>query len=371
MRIAFVADLHIANFKKFGGSVESGLNARCRLTVQTLRAAAKRATKEGCYAFVVLGDLFDTVRPEPQVIAAVQEALDFRGQIFFLVGNHDQVSTAQGDHSLGPLSIIGNVIESPSCSTVHGIDLLLVPFQPGPANEWLLEAVDTAVTKSKPGVLRRVLGLHLGISDANTPPWLQGAHDSIPKSDLKKLCEKHNIEVAVAGNWHSHQWFPCDGQMLVQAGCLNPTGFDNPGLDGYGSLIIWDSEASIRRIEIPGPRFLTFASVLSFERALHNPRNKNNSSIFVRLNVTPDEVDAALDIIDTARRSGQIVDGYVEPDKAADQAAARTAASAARSADTMEEALAAFVAGMALPDAVSREHVVERARKYLSSGVDK
>ena len=65
---------------------------------------------------------------------------------------------------------------------------------------------------------------------------------------------------------------------------------------------------------------------------------------------------------------GTILDGFVELDRENEQAAARTAATAARSAETLEEALAQFVAGMPLPEGVSRERVVERARKYLAKG---
>src|SRR5260370_428206 len=142
MRIGFCADCHIANHRQFGGQLVSGLNERCRLCLDVLANALKRAGECGCADVVILGDLFDSDRPSPQEVAAVQYVI-YRSNIrvSMLVGNHDKTSEAPGDHALAPLWQVANVYERPSSYVVpdgikHGTTLLHVPWQPGPAYDW-------------------------------------------------------------------------------------------------------------------------------------------------------------------------------------------------------------------------------------------
>jgi hypothetical protein len=344
------------------------LNRRCRLIVETLRAAVKKAVEEGCEGFVILGDLFDTERPEPQVIAAVQDTLGSSMFNYFLVGNHDQISTAAGDHTLGPLREFGDVVEKPDAFVIApDVGLLLVPFQPGAASDWLPDAIEKALGSNRTTWTpkRLILGLHLGLADDYTPAWLKDSMDAIHVRTLDTLCKKYEIEAVFSGNWHSFTTWDCDNSTLYQVGTLCPTGFDNPGLEGYGSLIIWDDEEGVRRVEIPGPRFLTFSSTQAF---MKQALKRMPTCTFARITATPGEIGEAYTTLARAKEEGWIVDGCVEPDRTVEQAAARTAASAARSAETLEEALAQFIAEMPIPDGVSRERIVERARKYLVGG---
>lgn len=101
--ISFIADTHIANHRRFAGESRACINVRCHTTLNSLEQAVESARG----TLVVLGDIFDTVRPEPQVIAAVQLALWETHTTFLLLGNHDMVSTQPGDHALGPLAHAG------------------------------------------------------------------------------------------------------------------------------------------------------------------------------------------------------------------------------------------------------------------------
>src|SRR5882724_6254079 len=110
MRIAFVADPHIANFPAHGGPAIAGINRRCQLTLDTLELAAAKANALDCECFVVLGDLYDTTRPLPQIETAVRKRLSkFDGFVLLLMGNHDRNSGLAGDHALGPTAGAANI----------------------------------------------------------------------------------------------------------------------------------------------------------------------------------------------------------------------------------------------------------------------
>jgi DNA repair exonuclease SbcCD nuclease subunit len=364
MRIAFCADIHVGNHKKLGGPIESGLNRRCQLIIDTLKKAVYETQQEYCDAFVVLGDLFDSTSPEPQIIAAVQKAIESRIPSYLLLGNHDQVSTAMGDNALAPLWLHGTVVEKPTSITFDTTSLLLVPFQPGVGFEWLPSAIDEAAKTARGK--RKILGLHLGLTDDYTVPWLKDTADSIHVRKLSELCKKYEIEAVFAGNFHQYSSWKLEQATAYQVGTLVPTGFDDVGLERFGSLLIWDSVSGVKRVEIPGPRFVTFQNLTEFYKRLP----ELGSNIFVRVTASSDKCEEAVSAIAEAKNDGLILDGCVEPDKSAEQNAAQEAASSARSANTLEEALASFIANMPLPEGVNREKVVERARKYLAVSKD-
>lgn len=364
-KIAFVADVHAANHARFGGVVKSGINRRCKLVLDAVADAACAATAAKCQAFVVLGDLFDTMRPEPQVITAMREALSFfDGPVYLLVGNHDQESTAVGDHALGPLvSEDITVIESPTVVPVRDVSLALVPFRPGPAVEWLAGAVP----KISPATKHAVLAIHLGLSDDKTAPWLSGAPDSIPVSELTGIAR--GFDAVVAGNWHTRRsWIGPSVERghtrthVMQVGTLCPTGFDNPGPENYGTLAFYDSEKvgkvgdGLSWQEIPGPRFVSRDEV---------GKCIAKSTVFVRLRAAPEDTPAAMAWLAEAKESGAVADGTVEPDKAEAVAAARSAAGAARTATSLDEAVTRFVGAMEVGEGVDRDTVLARVRGYL------
>jgi len=357
-KIAFVADVHCANHARWGGSAQSGINRRCRLILDALLAATDAARKAGCEAFVVLGDLFDTMRPEPQVIAAVRDALlNFNGPVFLLVGNHDQASTSLGDHALGPLAVEGiTVVENPMPYRVGDVLLSLVPFRPGDAREWLRAAVPPVPFPSK----HRVLGIHLGVIDEKTPPWLFGALDAIPLMELARAATDY--DVVVAGNWHARkEWKISEGQHVMQVGTLAPTGFDNPGPEGYGTLAIYDSERGLSWQEIPGPRFVARDEVAKVAPGC---------TVFARVRAAPDDMPSAMAWLTEAKESGGVTDGEVQADKGESEAAARSAASAAGTASTLDEAVTRFVNAMELPMVDGhRDAVLERVRGYLKEAM--
>lgn len=355
--IGFVSDIHVGNHKRCGGAVVSGINERCRLILASLAAACREAVDRGCSDLFILGDLFDNVRPEPQVIAAVQSILDWGTllPVHILVGNHDQVSTSNGDHALGPLAA-GRVeiIQAPKVVTCGSAQVLAIPFRPGDSSEY----IQKVIAENRVGRIGRMhaVAFHAGVWDDKTPPFLRSSSDSICVSKLTAAAAQAGYRYAFAGNWHNRRTWSLDGMTIMQVGALAPTGWDNPGPRGYGTLALWD-EQSTRAVELAGPRFLASDSMDALlELAQMVPAG---STIYGRLTIRPGDplpnkpdVFAALEFL-------------IEDDPEV-TAAARTGAAEARSADTLAQALFSYVGGMALPDGVDREQVLARTRKFLA-----
>lgn len=364
MKVAFIADTHLANHKKWGtptyGSV-APVNTRALDILSVISAARRRADEEGCSHLFVLGDVFDTTCPSPQLIAECQRAFATTGdlQVHLMIGNHDQQSPAKGDHALVALDGLRNCHVYEKADTVY-LDgegaVMLLPYHPGRADEYLVEEVrDIArAPKGKP----TALGLHLGLRDDDTPAWLQNAHDSFP---VNRLHELGALDLVVAGNWHERKQF---SPAIWQLGALVPTGFDNPGFDRYGSLMIWDGKKA-RVIELDGPRFIRCTGLDGARKAMQEiERRATGWTTYVSVRCRLDEREDAQELFELYDHR------YYEvlTDKAAAEDAARSAATAAAyaSTDSIQSAVRAYVERMALPADIVREEVLGRALNYVA-----
>jgi len=339
--VAFVADVHVGNHRLLGGPIEAGLNARCRATVAVLEAAALRAGKIGCSHLFILGDLFDTDRPSPQMLAAVQRAIARGPECVLLVGNHDMTSSTPGDHALAPLYHDGVIVDT--TSYVEGVRL--VPFNVGDAREWL--------PKACAGLRDGILATHVGIIDGATPPWLVAAHDAVPLTQLEELAKAHGFTHVIAGNWHEHKRWSRGGVEVIQVGALVPTGWDNPGLDGYGSIVVVADDGGVVVESLPGPRFCRAGSLAESEKLLARAR-KDGHRLYLRVEDGAHVPDPMPDFTFVIEGSLVSSDGAV-----------REAAASAKDAETTTEALDAFVKAMPLADGVDRDAVLERCRGFL------
>jgi DNA repair exonuclease SbcCD nuclease subunit len=381
MKIAWCADVHLShNHKRFGGPIESSINRRGRQALAAFRAAQQRAVKAGASVFVVLGDLFDTDRPVPQLLAEVRSDFATIGpkmKRVLLVGNHDQTSDAPGDHALGPLAGDNAIVVEKPTSLSLGVPgeretvLHLLPFRTVPAREWFADAVRervaegcSRVTASAASTANVLLGFHLGIIDGKTPPFLRDAHDAIEVAEVQRVIAECEIDAAFCGNWHSHDVWNTLVAQIMQLGALCPTGFDNAGTGGYGTLAVYDTEArKTKTYRIPGPRFL----VRFFEEPIDEIAAEVGSGdqLYIQLICTPAQLDEGAKQIEHAIKAGWIVDGEAVTDEKARAEAAQNAASAARDAGALAEALAAFVGKMPLPPGVGADRVLELALDYL------
>jgi hypothetical protein len=350
--------VHVGNHKRFGGATKSSINERAMLALDVLQDAYDRAVELECDGFIVCGDLFHHANPTPQLVAEMMRVLQpltkpacsREMHIHLVAGNHELVSAQPGDHALATLAMTEgiHVYEHPTTwgwgvgkrGKVH---VTMVPYRAGNAEDWLPEVMAEYVGDGHDSK-RNILALHLGISDDDTSPYLRGAHDSIEATTLAALCRKHAIDFVFAGNWHDHRrWqmaWPDGGKenhvlKIIQLGALVPTGFNNPGLEGYGTLAIWDN-GKVTLEELSGPRFVQLDASNADTAWLAEA--SEHYTMF-----TEDKVD----------------DG-------AARVAAREAATAARSADTLQEALGAFVQRMPMEDGVDRKTVLARSKEYLA-----
>lgn len=379
MKLGLVADVHVGNHRRLGGETVAGINRRCQLVIDTLDRAMTRAADEGCAYVVVAGDLFDSSKPEPQVLAAVQSVLRrartrLRG-IVLLVGNHDQHSELAGDNCLGVLRDHATLVEQPALLRLDDVDgseveLLAFPFRPEAATAWLAKAFDTIGKRPKGRPAKeappRIAAVHLGIEDDETAPWLRGAHDSIHIDKIAELCSKHGVCHAFAGNWHDHILWE-DPPPVMQIGALAPTGWDNAGLEGYGGLAIFDSSTqTASRVEIAGPRFL---KLRAGQQLAMSPGFLGDSKLFVQVTAPAGApVVAATDVLDTWVERGVVVAGEVLVDRSESVAAARGAAKAARSSESLESAVEAYLELTPLEEGVDRAAVISKFNAYLTKG---
>lgn len=372
-KIAFVADVHVENHRRLGGPTVGGINDRCQRILNVLSAAAHLAIKQECDGFIVAGDLFDSVRPTPQVITQVQGIFeDLRVAAclpVILLGNHEQQSMLEGDHSLGPLLLCAEVVDRPRViwrKGWEGVEVWCAPFQPGAGKDWLPSAMqkcsESPITDKNSS---RVLCVHLGMRDEKTAPWLQHANDAIDVTLVRDLCVQHGVKAVAAGNWHDRRsWTFNEGQAdevsVLQVGALVPTGWDNPGRTGYGTLAIWDGSSWDVR-ELPGPRFVRMG--VGELRKLQ--RDGGDKDVFAQVDCGADELRDVAQEVAKAVAAGVLGPSEAVVDNTVIQAQARVAATAARSSKTLSEALEAFVRAMPLDEGVSRDAVMARSRRYL------
>jgi hypothetical protein len=364
-KIAFFADAHLGNHKRMGGPVACGMNQRCALAVEVLRRAAARARDVGVAAFVSCGDLFDTSRPPPQLIKAVLdilEGLHASGvKNVLLVGNHERDSDALGDHALGPLDPYAAVVEVPSVITVApGVDVFCLPHRKARAGAWIEDELEQVADAAPGGRGRyRVLVMHAGIVDAHTRAFLRGAGTADVEL-LQRACAAVGIQRAFAGDHHNHRRWAMG--RITQLGALVPTGFDNPGLDGYGTLAVLDCSTGDVAIEhLPGPRFLTAGT---WDLGEVRRVKADTHALYVEVEDTPD-ADAWVVRLKAERL---IVDGDVAAASEEPAADARAGAEEAhRRAADVGAALAEFVSRMPLPEGVDPARVLTIAREHVEA----
>lgn len=354
MKYALVADVHVGNFRKYGGPVAGGVNKRGREVLKSLRAAYSHAKNAECNRFIILGDLFHSSSPTPQLISQVAaicappavQAVPVM-QSDFLVGNHDQVSLSPNDHALAPFTFMGiNVIEE--TSTLDDGDLAFVPFRPGNCEEWLEEEMAHCQGAS-------LLGLHLGIYDDTTAPYLQKCEDAVSYSRLTELCDKFDIGDVVAGNWHQGRKWEDDTRTMVIPGALSPTGFADLGTKTIGRMVIWDDgEFTIKTV--PGIRFVK-CTLQQFK----DRDQARSATHYFKLMLQPDELEEAKELM----REQKVEDRWeFALDNSETEEALSDAADKARSVESLDKAIDGYIDGLKVAEPGTVAGVKKRIKAY-------
>ena len=271
-KIAFVADIHVANHSLYGGPKVGGINTRCRQTLDAIRKSLDTAIDNECVAWVCAGDLLDHTSPEPQILAELANifngyAADDQFEIHLLVGNHDRNSMSHGDHALtifNELEANIHIHEQPDIFWIRSRAIGFIPFLVGDSSKLVPEALNKLITAAAPYPLD-IAVIHAGIADEMTPSFLQNSHDCIAANDLLKIMDGDKLKAFIAGNWHNHRVWNEGKGMVIQCGALVPTGWDNPGGDDlYGKTVMVLVEEDRLKVDIatiPGPRFIKATTV--------------------------------------------------------------------------------------------------------------
>lgn len=291
MTLAAVADPHIWNHKRHGGVLVRGVNRRGELCLDVLRRASVLAQQRNA-ELIVAGDLVDSAGPiQPQLAQQIREALP--EESWLVVGNHD--ATAADDHSLGLYAPSERIADKVRQLVAGGwLDRPLATLVPYTAD---IDDIHTAAPL--------VVG-HFGIYDDSFPPYLR-KRPARHVDELFSWMRDRDVRAMLMGDWHrrrvwankddfgtlpldplgrSFQIGDDDESVIMQIGALVPTGFDNPGLHGYGTVAFWDGER-LSWEELPGPRFCTVRSDEE-EKAVVAEAAKLGHNLFLRRYYTGD-----------------------------------------------------------------------------------
>lgn len=359
-KLVFCADVHVGNHPICGGPITSGINQRAEETLDVLAAARMRATALHA-PLIVLGDLFDSTKPLPQLVAATQFALATpaiydnapTNATILVMGNHDRNSAEQGDHALGPLLEQIVICESRILNSL-GTDqkqcVLVLPFRAEPASQWMPEEIVRLAAKARAkGCNPLAVLAHVGIHDAAMRaalPWCADSADAISLELLSQALKDASIPQFLAGNWHSFASWGLGHAQVTQVGALVPTGWDNPGIDPYGSILILDTDTgALTREVLPGPRFVTVTSEDELATQVKQARQLG-CSLRVRWKTIPQGVPYAQEMLASYP---DLLAAEVHLDRKAAEHSARQAAAAATSTSTIADALQTYVARLPLP----------------------
>lgn len=292
MKYAIVADVHLWNHKRHGGALVRGINRRAQLGLDVLRRAVSLANEEGA-KLIVAGDLVDSAGPiQPQLAAAIRNELAKCTEgVSLILGNHDM--TADGDHSLG-------VYESHAARSGYDSEVFIVEEAEAVSLDVRAVPFHCDVTDPRIRDTQLLVG-HFGVYDSTFPPFLRASKEARNVDDLFSYMKERNIRCMMLGDWHKRMvWSRHDGmttatsgmltmpehkhdmRWVMQVGSFCPTGWDNAGLDGYGTVALWDTETQVLTWRVlPGPRFCVARSA-DEEESIITGAKRRGDTLFLR-----------------------------------------------------------------------------------------
>lgn len=384
-RVACVADCHIGPHQVFGGPSRLGLNARCWESVEVLKRAVAVANAERAETLLVVGDLFDSDRPSPQLIHAVRLALaKFRGGVILVRGNHDARSDDPRDNALhAACPQDGWVIDRVETAFPHdhGQVLAAYPSTAAPMREAVPAWLRTLTTG--------LAVFHAGLETKGTPHFLKGGSHAVPLDAVADAVRSTlGLDVVLCGDWHEHQIHhvtrlrPDDGYgprrapteeqvPIIQIGSLCPTGFDD--LSPVHGVVMVDLPgapipARVTVHPIPGPRFI---KAVEPSRALWDRiacLGVAGEATGIYLSLHPTTPEGVREARAACERYSMMLAGWrVVPDVKATVAKARAQARSVAAAPTLEAALAHYVGAVqAQPAGVAPAEVLAACRGHLA-----
>ena len=292
--IGIIFDPHFWPHKRHGGPLVKGINRRAKLCLDAGDRVVEAVNKQ-CAPFIVAGDLVDSAGPvSPSFAFALREMLgQCNKPVTLMLGNHDM--TAEGDHALGIYT------QRDDWTTVQVCEDIGFAFADG-ADNFCMVPFHRDITDPRVRDVPLVIG-HFGVYDDTFPAWCKKAKGAWHVDALFAFMKERNIEAVCLGDWHQRRMWAQNtagasrclrdttalwtvggeyGRVILQGGALCPTGFDNQGLRGYGTLAIWDTdEHHLSWQEIPGPRFCVARSDEE-EQAIIEEARRLKHNLFLR-----------------------------------------------------------------------------------------
>lgn len=274
--IAIIFDPHFWPHKRHGGPLVKGINRRAELCLSVGRRAVNVANAHNAQ-LIVAGDLVDSAGPvAPQFAHALRKTLTRTQSCTLLLGNHDM--TADGDHSLGIYETAEYLSRVRVCDDIEVRSAPremweeLEDVEPDPRPALCLVPFHRDIRDERVRDVPLVIA-HFGVYDDSFPAWCRKAKGAWHVDALFAFMQERNIKAICLGDWHKRAvWSKHRGmskgaygyitlddheedmRWVMQGGALCPTGWDNPGLHGYGTVALWDGQA-LFAAELPGPRF--------------------------------------------------------------------------------------------------------------------
>ena len=273
--VAVIFDPHFWPHRRHGGPLVRGINRRAELCLDVGQRAIRTASQPNA-PLIVAGDLIDSAGPVvPQFAFALRQQLAAnRRSVTLMLGNHDM--TADGDHSLGIYTRRDDFTDVRVCDDISFMSGdCLTDFDLG-SDEACLVPFHRDIRDKRVRDVPLVIA-HFGVYDDSFPAWCRKAKGAWHVDALFAFMQERNIKAICLGDWHSRQVWETDSGfdmqikhtpqstpqansrdsfIVMQGGALCPTGWDNPGLHGYGTVALWDAdEHRLSWQELPGPRF--------------------------------------------------------------------------------------------------------------------
>lgn len=373
MKFLVTADHHIGNHGRFGGAQRGGLNTRARLTLAVTRASHALARELGADVHLVCGDLFDTSRPTPAMLAHAQRIFAAAPSTVVLLGNHDYHSGEADDHAISPLVLPSvTLVTEPRVLELGDVELWIVPYSvidgKGPAER--LDETLEVMAKGHPyrSTRQRILALHMGIGDADTPDFLRSTTGWIDEDDLQRMSSSYDLRYIVAGDWHTpRMWLPrhrgrdavAGVATIVQCGTICPTGFRDHGFNVGYAWLIDTSTGEVTKHQVPGPRFVPLTSADDIEL------DDAAGQVYVEVTTTTDRVPAERALIKQLVDSKAIAGGNVRVDRREIEQGTQRAAARARDRSEILTAASDYVAAMPLEPEAERGVVQQLVQEHL------
>lgn len=300
MKIAFLGDLHFAEYKDFSKNVlvewdpvtlkyipsETGkkMNSRLIDISNALVDAREYCITNNIKTVVIAGDISHNRSAVPTVVQNVEyktlKSFKLKGiELILCSGNHDQVSNEDyPENSLTPFKGFATVISKAKSITRGAAQILCIPFS---ANK---DIVIDAINSFEPleGYESNIIVAHLGVSGGVTGKNSYVLTDQYDTSELRYQDEK--IDLIALGHYHKPQVIPSTDDKVFYTGSPVQMSFSEEG-ENHGFWIFDTVSKNLVFNSLYAPKFITLT-----KDTCNNYSTEDLEGNFVRIIGNIDEI---------------------------------------------------------------------------------